>query len=208
MRSQLTHDFRAEREQVFELRSTSYVAIVDIDSYPAFAAEGFDYLDLMQHLCRETDALTAMMWETPDALLRLKLVLAPDHRVMEQMYGAGRRVLAAGSVRSFGRLCLTSQERLLDCAGHRDHDLLRTGRAADTVSPHLLLVPSGVYDVAVFSGRAPRGSGQGTNAGALDYTVILRHYPHPAPRVAPVRLAGLVPFAGVDAAANAAPFGL
>ncbi len=192
MRSHLTHDLQAEREQIVSHRSGSGVAIVDLGSYPAFVAEGFDRFDLMQHLCRQTEALTAMMWEVPDMLLNLQLILSQDPHAVEDLAASGHRVVAGGAVRSFGQLCLASHESLLDCAGHRHRDLLRHRRRADELSPRLLLVPSGVYEVTVFSGPTPwRWTGEGSRASNPDYIVVLRHFPHPAPRLQPVRLAGL-----------------
>jgi hypothetical protein len=171
MRSRLTHDFRRELELRFEHESHACLAIVDLDSYPAFAGGKPDRLDLLRHLCVQTQALTATMWETPDALLSLRIVLARDHRTVEDLRNSGHHVFADGWVRSGGRLCLAGHDRLLDSAGHRDHDLLRSRRIADTRAPRVLLVPPGVYAVTVFSGPA---------AGAEpEYTIVLRHYPSP-----------------------------
>ena len=187
MSSRLTYDFRREREASFEHESHSCLAIVDLDSYPAFADEKLDHLDLLRHLCVQTQALTATMWETPDARLNLRIVLAGDHRAVEDLRHSGHHVFADGWVRSGGRLCLVGHDRLFDSACHRDHDLLRARRSADARSPRVLLVPPGVYAVTVFSGT-PDG-------GEPEYTIVLRHYPHPAPRLQPIRLGSLIPWA-------------
>jgi hypothetical protein len=187
MPSRLTHDFRREKECLFVHESHACLAIVDLDSYPAFAAEDSDRLDLLRHLCVQTQALTATMWETPDALLRLRIVFAGDHRVVEDLRNSGHHVFADGWVRSGGRLCLAGHDRLFDSARHRDHDLLRSRRAADRRAPHVLLVLPGVYAVTVFSGIA--------SGAEPEYTIVLRHYPHPAPRLQPIRLGSLIPWA-------------
>ena len=186
MPARLTYDFRLEREHCFEQDSSACLAIVDLDSYPAFAGEGFDRFDLLRHLCIQMDALTAAMWETPDDRLRLRFILARDYRTVEELRESSHHVFASGWVRSGGRLCLASQDRLLDSAGHRNRGLLRGRRAADRHSPRVFLVPPGVYAVTVFSG--------GTGRDEADYTVVLRHYPPPPPRLHPVRLGGLSPF--------------
>jgi hypothetical protein len=192
MRAGLTHDFRVESDAVVPNESRYYLAIVDLESYPTFLAKKADRLDLLQHLCAQTDALTAAMWEVPDMPLRLKLILARGPGPGEELIRTHHYVVATGRVRSFGKLCLASQERLLDCARHRDHALARRCRAADPRCPRLLLVPSGVYEVVVYSGSVPvRNGGALPAPDAPDYVVVLRHFPHPRPRLLPIRLPGL-----------------
>jgi hypothetical protein len=204
MRAGLTHDFREEREAILEQESRVSLAIVDLESYPTYLSAQADHLDLLQHLCAQNEALTAAMWEVPAMPLRLRIVQTHDHRDSEEMSRTGHYVVATGRVRCYGRLCLASQEQLLDCARHRNHKLDRRCRAADARCPHLLLVPSGVY-----SGSVPvNHGGPPHNPAAPDYVVVLRHYPHPGPRLQPVRLGSLIPWAGADAAVNARPFGL
>jgi hypothetical protein len=182
MPHRLTYDFRREREFSFEHPAQACLALVDLESYPAApesAGKKFDRFDLLQHLCAQMDALTATMWETPDANLRLRLIWAPDHHVVNQLRNSGHHVFAAGWVRSSGRLGLASRDRLLDSARRGDR-LLRPGRFGRTGSVRTLLVPMGTYDVTVFAGKAGKED--------LDYTVVLRHYPPPPPRLQPVRL--------------------
>jgi hypothetical protein len=96
-------------------------------------------------------------------------------------------------------LCLTSHDRLCDCAHHRTHGLLREERLPKDSRPRVLQVPSGVYSVLVlyhFPFAAETQAGQPpAPAPKVHYTVILRHYAFPAPRIAPVRLPGLIPWA-------------
>jgi hypothetical protein len=185
MRSLLTHDFLLEREFHFEQAAHSFLAIVDLESYPGYVSENADRLDLLQHLSHEMGALTATMWEVPDSLLRLELIWTPDDWTSDRFLKGGRRPLASGSVRSSGRLCLSNDEQLLDRAHHHRGNLLRAGGKRH---PHLLLVPSGIYNVAVYNGP-PRTSRE----AAIAYTIILRHNPHPPPRLHPIRLMGFAP---------------
>jgi hypothetical protein len=182
MPHRLTYDFRREPEFTFEHSAQSCLALVDLESYPASPhanGRNFDRLDLLQHLCVQMDALTATMWETPDANLRLRLLWAPDHHVVDQLHTSGHHVFAAGWVRTGGRIGLTSQDRLLDSA-RRGDPFLRTGYFRGAGRVRTLLVPPGTYDVIVFAGKA--------GCEDLDYTVVLRHYPPPPPRLQPVRL--------------------
>jgi hypothetical protein len=185
MPNRTAHDFRAAPELGLTHRSTAYLAVVDRESYPTFIRRGADHLDLLSHVCDQVDALTLAMWEVPNAPLRIKMVLARDGRESDSLMSTGHRVFSGGWVRTGGELILTNQERLLDCAQHRTHDLLRGRHDED----RLLLVPPGVYALTVFSGLAHHGRADGTRrTDAEHYEVVLRHHPHPAPRVAPVRL--------------------
>ena len=95
MRSLLTHDFQLEREFHFEQAAHSFLAIVDLESYPGYVSENADRLDLLQHLSHEMGALTATMWEVPDALLRLQLIWTPDDWTNDRYLKGGRRPLAS-----------------------------------------------------------------------------------------------------------------
>jgi hypothetical protein len=104
-------------------------------------------------------------------------------------------------------LCLVSHDRLIDCARHRGHDLLKSGRLPKGGRPHVLNVPSGIYYILVYYRFPyPNGNHPGYMSALdeeYDYTIYLHHYPHPAPRVAPVRLTGgLIPWAGEEASAQ------
>ena len=110
MPHRLTYDFRREREFSFEHPTQACLALVDLESYPAapeFADRNFDRLDLLQHLCTQMDALTATMWETPDANLRLRFLWAPDQHIVNQLSHSGHHVFAAGWVRSSDSLSET-----------------------------------------------------------------------------------------------------
>ena len=63
-------------------------------------------------------------------------------------------------------------------------------------------MPPGVISVGVFCERSSGYENPEVRRAKCDYAVLMRHYPLPPPRVAPVRLAGgLIPWAG-DAAAG------
>jgi hypothetical protein len=188
MRSPPTHDFRVSRDYHFPQRATSFVAIVDLDSYPAFVADHADRLDLLQHLCGQMQALTATMWETPEALLQLEVIWAPDDQAGERLKHTGHRGVADGYVRTDGHLCLMGDDQLF--AGRRPRrDPRRIKALGDELKPHVLLVPPGVYGVSIFTGLASETGPK--KDSTIGYTVVLRHHPHPAPRLHPVRLRGL-----------------
>jgi hypothetical protein len=109
------------------------------------------------------------------------------------------RTTASGWVRTSGRLCFTSHDRLFDCEHHQTHSVLREERLPKDSQPHVLAVPPGIYSVQVFYHYPfPYGGGIASAPSAKPknhFTVILRHYAFPAPRVAPVRLPGLLPWA-------------
>jgi len=185
-------------------QAKKYLAIVDLESYPSFAGEKADHLDLLSHLCGQTEALHAVMWETPADTLNLKLRLTSGPRLSHELTRTHRLVFD-GCVRTAnGQLCLTDDETLLATSHHRDRDLLHGKAAEVTRCPQVLNVPPGVLNVAVFCERS-----QGHNMPELsrikdDYTILMRHYPFPPPRVAPVRLTGgLIPWAGEDASEQA-----
>ena len=186
MRSPLTHDLRSERECHFQQRAAAFLAIVDVDSYPTYVSQQADRLDVVQHLSHEMCTLTAAMWEVPEALLQLHLIWAGDDTINDRLLKSGRRAFAGGAVRTSGKLGLASDQHLLDRAHRPDSDLLKGNRHHHA---HLLLVPSGVYDLAVY-GKAPRTP----SSDSIEYTIVLSHHPHPRPRLQPIRLNGLLPF--------------
>ena len=193
MRSCLTHDLRADRELIFAQQSQGYLALVDLDSYPTYVAKKPDYLDMLQHLCGQTETLTAAMWEVPDALLQIKVLMSYDHQVVEGLEREGHRLFSTGNIRSAGRLGMASHPRLVESARRHGSDLRRGRRTADALCARQLLVPPGVYSVSVFSGAPHHGRQEGERSvHAVHYAVVLRHYPHPAPRVAPVRLRNIL----------------
>jgi hypothetical protein len=191
MRGHSTHDFQLERELRLDFHAGAFLALVDPESYSGFVAPRADRLDLLQHLCHEMESLTAMMWEVPDALIRLHLSWASDDWSSERLHRPGLQPIANGSIRSSGQLCLANDAQLLASARDRRRDLLnRAGKN----SPYLLLVPSGVYDISIYNGLGSRFPLK--DSPSIGYTVVLNYHPHPAPRLHPVRLNGLMPFGG------------
>jgi hypothetical protein len=207
MSSHFTHTLEANREEVIAHAPTAALSIVDVESYPTFVGEKTDNLDLMVHLADQLDALTAFTWDVPRQPLNLRLVVTEDHRAMERITSNNRPPSASGTVRTYGSLCLVGHDRLIDCARHSDRGLLKGGRMPKGGRPHVLNVPSGIFYVLVYY-RFPYPNGN--HAGYMspldseyDYTIYLHHYPHPAPRVAPVRLTGgLIPWAGEEASVH------
>jgi hypothetical protein len=67
-----------------------------------------------------------------------------------------------------------------------------------------LNVPPGVISVGVFCERSHGIRIPELEHAKIDYVVLMRHYPFPPPRVAPVRLTGgLIPWAGEEASEQA-----
>ncbi len=182
----------------------TYLAIVDLGSYPTLDIENADHLDLLSHMCHQTQALNAVMWETPSSTLNLKIRLTNDSRLSNELTRT-HRIVFDGSVRTTnGQLCLTDDEQLLSASHRRNRDLLRGKAATEAKCPQVLNVPPGVINVAVFCRRAPGFDVPELHQDKVDYTILMRHYPFPPPRVAPVRLTGgLIPWAGDDAAGQA-----
>jgi len=176
-----------------------YLALVDVESYPSFVAREIDHLDMMAHLFAQMKALTAVAWGAPGQALRILFHLTEDDRVIDRMASAHCCTFASGWVRTTGQLCFTSHNRLFDCARHRTHDVLREESLPKAARPHVLAVPPGVYSVQIFYHLAfPYGGGIDGRPVAqpkVHFTVILRHYAFPAPRAAPIRLPGLMPWA-------------
>jgi len=176
-----------------------YLALVDVESYPSFVARDVDHLDMMAHLSSQMRALTAVAWGAPGQPLNVRFVLTDDDRTSDHVIPSDCLTTAAGWIRTDGRLCFTSHDRLFDCAHHRTHDVLREERLPKNCRPHVLAVPPGIYLVQVFYHFAfPYGGGNSAAPPPMPkfhFTVILRHYAFPAPRVAPTRLPGLIPWA-------------
>ena len=197
MRSLITHTLEKDGDEVPVNSFSENLALVDVESYPAFIDKAADYFDLMAHLSGQKQALTAMAWKAPDHAVNLTLRLTEDDHIFEQTR-AHRFMIASGHVRSYGQMCLTTHERLFDSARHRTHTLLRTGRLPNLSPSRLLHVPPGIYSISVYyNGSLSSGTGElnGSEvAPKSDYTVLLHHYPFPPKRIAPVRLSGLKPW--------------
>ena len=176
-----------------------YLALVDVESYPSFVAKDVDHLDMMAHLYGQMKALTAVAWGAPGQTLNVRFLLTENDRTADHVAPSGCLTTASGWVRTNGRLCFTSHDRLFDCAHHRTHDVLREQRLPKNSRPHVLAVPPGIYSVRVFYHFLFPYGGQIEAAPSakpeIHFTVILRQYAFPAPRVAPTRLPGLISWA-------------
>ena len=195
MRSYSTHTLQAGEGVVLSHSGHEYLALVDVESYPSFVARDVDHLDMMAHLYGQMKALTAVAWGAPGQALNVRFLLTQDDRTADHVHFSECRTTASGWVRTSGRLCFTSHDRLFDCAHYRTHAVLREERLPKNLRPHVLAVPPGIYSVQVFY-HFPFPYGGGTQAGTsakpkIHFSVILRHYAFPAPRAAPVRLPGL-----------------
>jgi len=207
VRSYSTHTLRTGEEAVLSQSAHEYLALVDVESYSSFVATKADRLDMMVHLQNQMNVLTAFAWDVPERPLDIRLILTGDHRAMERITFSNRPPSASGTVRTHGNLCLVGHDRLLDCARDSNHSLLKGSPLPKEGRPHLLHVPPGIlYVLVYYRFPYPDGNHPGYASPAEakhDYTLFLHHYPHPAPRVAPVRLTGgLVPWAGEKAAAQ------
>ncbi len=207
MRGHFTHTLHAGEDTAFSQSAHGRLALVDLESYPTFVSPEADRLDVMVHLQNQMKALTAFAWDVPDRPLDLRFILTGDHQAMERVTFSNRPPSASGTVRTHGDLCLVGNERLIDCARHTDHDLLRGRPLPENGRPHVLQVPPGIFYVLVYY-RFPYPDGNHPGYARQtevqhDYTIFLHHYPHPAPRVAPVRLTGgLIPWAGEETASQ------
>ena len=195
------------REEVLRLAPSNSLALVDMESYQTYVGKKADDLDMMVHLQNQMNALTAFAWDVRDRSLNLRFVLTSDHQTMERIKYTNRPPSASGTIRTHGALCLVRHDRLLDCGRNPRHGLLNGARLPKEGRPHVFKVPPGILYVLVYyrfpypDGNHP---GYATQAEARhDYTIFLHHYPHPAPRIAPVRLTGgLIPWAGEETASR------
>jgi hypothetical protein len=184
------------------------LALVDVETYPAFVGAKADRLDMMAHLSEQMRALTVLSWKAPETARRFRLLLTENDFLVERIGRSHPAQIASGNLRIYGRVCFATHEYLYDCARHRTHDLLKIGARSKIPRPQLLEVPPGVYAVTLYY-HAPFQEGQDVpetrgSETEIDYTVILRHYAFPPPRVAPVRLsAGFLPWVGEEAASEA-----
>jgi hypothetical protein len=192
MRPYSTHTLAIDHEAAFVHGPSEALALVELETYPSFVGENADHLDLMAHLADQMRALTVMTWDAPGSTFNLRLVLTEDDEVVQRMARFPHDVTASGWVRSYGRLCLTSHARLVECAHDRALDLLHAGDEARSSRPRVLKVPPGTYWVLVLQDIPVQ---EARLRGAPNYTVLLRHYPFPPPRLLPVRLPALIPWA-------------
>jgi hypothetical protein len=207
MRAYAIETLERGRDTVVTQSGHEFLAFVDPESYSTYIGPNADRLDMMVHLQNEMDALTAFAWDVPEKPLNLRVILTDDHKAMERITFSNRPPSASGTVRSYGDLCLIGSDRLMDCARNTEHSLLKGDRLAKEERPQVFHVPSGIYYIlAYYRFPYPDGNHPGFAVQAdakHDYTIFLHHYPHPAPRVAPVRLTGgLIPWAGEESAAK------
>jgi hypothetical protein len=204
MRRYLSHELEMGGQETFEHHAKSFLALVDLESYPLLDDKKADHFDVWAHVCRQAQALTAVMWETPADTLRLKFILTDRARISNEL-NRTHRLVFDGCVRTTnGQLCLTDDEQLLAGARRGDRDLLHGRWVAKERKPRVLNVPPGVINVGVFCERSHGIHIPELAHVKIDYTVLMRHYPFPPPRVAPVRLTGgLIPWAGEAASEQA-----
>jgi hypothetical protein len=177
MRSPPVHRLTLDSHEFFTHRAGSYLALFDLGTYRRYVAQEADALDIRAHLQRQTQLLTILAWDVHQPITRLDLVVIPEDEPLERQVPSGRQPFASGWVRTFGRLALAGNELLETCARDADFDLLHSAASG---RPRLFDVPPGTYTIQVFAG-----------ADNISDLVVLRHYPFPPPRVAPVRLGGL-----------------
>jgi hypothetical protein len=204
MRRYLSHELEMGGQEIIEHRAKEFLALVDLESYPSLGNRQADHLDVLAHVCRQAQALTAVMWETPDDTLRLKFMLTDRARLSNEL-NRTHRLVFDGCVRTTGgQLCLTDDEQLLAGARRGDRDVLHGRRVSAESSPRVLNVPPGVINVGVFCERSHGVHIPELEHTKIDYVVLMRHYPFPPPRVAPVRITGgLIPWAGEEASEQA-----
>lgn len=200
----LSHKLEMGGQETFEHHAKCFLAMVDLESYPSLTDKHADYLDVLSHMCRQAQALTAVMWETPADTLRLKFMLTDRGRLSNEM-NRTHRLVFDGCVRTTsGQLCLTDDEQLLAASRRGDRDLLHGKAATAARCPHVINVPPGVINVGVFCERSTGVQIPELEHTKIHYTVLMRHYPFPPPRVAPVRITGgLIPWAGDEASRQA-----
>jgi len=200
----LSHELEMGAQETLEHHAKSFLAIVDLESYPALTDRKADHLDVLSHMCRQAQALTAVMWETPADNLRLKFILTDRGRLSNELTRTHRLVFDGCVRTTSGQLCLTDDEQLLAGARRGDRDVLQGRWVVKARKPRVLNVPPGVINVGVFCERSSGTDIPELEHARTDYVVLMRHYPFPPPRVAPVRLTGgLIPWAGEAAAGQA-----
>lgn len=189
--------------------ANGYLALVDVESYRSFAGESVDDLDMMQHLHGQMTALTAMAWGTPDGLVQSRMIVTGDHTAAERLAQEGNLTSVAGWVRTSGKLCLTSHGRLFDCAHDARRTLLKGRGTAAAPRPWVLEVPPGLFSVLVFYHVPPPDALRpdlpppaNMRSGGAHFSVVLRHYEPEKPRLMPVRLGSLIPWAGEEASSR------
>jgi hypothetical protein len=195
------------QEQIFTHAPGETLALADLETYPAFVAKKADRLDMMAHFANQMQALTVLSWKAPETAKRFRLMLTENDFLVERIGRSNPAQIASGNLRTYGQVLFATHEHLFDCARHRDRDLLKSSPRSKKERTKLLNIPPGVYAIAMYYDarfHEKMDSPAATPRREIDYTIIMRHYAFPPPRVAPVRLsAGFIPWAGEEAAAQA-----
>lgn len=196
MSAYYTHNLELNREEVVHHGASDYLVLVDLDSYPTFVGKKSDRLDLMAHLQNQRAALTAVAWEAPEKPVNLRFLLTHEQDLINRLGRPSSTAFAGGSLRTSGRIVFTGHERLFDCAHDPGHDILKGRRLSKENRPRVFNVPPGmlyvsIYEHFLYPDRDNLSHIRDSDERA-DYTVVLHHYPPPAPRLRPVRLPGFV----------------
>ncbi len=196
------------QESILAYEPGTSLAMVDVETYPAFIDAKADQLDLMAHFSNQMQALTVLSWKAPEKARRFRLVVTEDDRQVERIGRSNPAQIASGNLRTYGQVLLATHEHFFNCARNRDGDLLQADSLAKIDQPQLLNLPPGVYAIALYYHAPFRqlivDSGAAGQGAQIDYTLIMRHYAFPPARVAPVRLsAGFIPYAGEETASEA-----
>jgi hypothetical protein len=205
MKAAETQSIEMNQETVLTHVPGAALALVDVETYPAFIGQKADRLDMMAHFSDQMRALTILSWKAPEEAGRFRLLLTEDDYVVERIGRSNPAQIASGNLRTYGQVLLTTHEHLFDCARHRTHGLMRTESGTKSAQSQVLNVSPGVYAISLYY-HAPFQVGQDVPEtrgpeNEIDYTFIMRHYAFPPPRVAPVRLSpGFIPWAGEEAA--------
>jgi len=201
-----SHTMELNQEKVFAHVAGESLALVDVETYPVFIGQRADRLDMMAHFSEQMQALTMLSWKAPEGARRFRLLLTESDFLVERMARSSSSQIASGNLRTYGQLCLATHDHLFDCATHRTRDLPRKSPRLKTANPQVMNVQPGVYSISLYShSPAHELNDEERPADANpDYTVVLRHYGFPAPRVAPVRLgAGFLPSSGHEEVSQA-----
>ncbi len=189
------------QEKAFAHEPGESLALVDVETYPVFIDKKADRLDMMAHFSNQMQALTILSWKAPARTRHFRLLLTENDHLVDRIARSSPAQIASGNLRTYGQICLATHEQLFDCARHRTHDLFHRAPRSKIARPRLLDVSPGVYSITLYYHAPSLASGEKSE---VDYTVVLRHYPFPPPRVAPVRLhAGFLPPVGEEVASRA-----
>lgn len=187
-RSHLTHTLEKDLDEVLIGTTSEGLALVDLESYSAFIGEKADYFDLMAHLSDQMQGLRAMAWKAPEGALNFRVILTGGDSLLERCR-FNRVMIASGNLRCYGQLGLATHGRLFDIARDRTQTLLRGGPIPKAARCQVLNLPPGVYSIFVYyNASASQENWMAGERGSVDYSVVLRHYPFPPPRIAPVRV--------------------